>query len=85
MSIFREYDVRGIVGKDLTPDVAQSIGRAYGTMARQRGCRTVALGRDGRLTSPDLRDRVLAGITEHRGERRGHRGLSDAVTLLCLI
>ena len=63
MSMFREYDVRGIVGKDLTPDVAQSIGRAYGTMARQRGCRTVALGRDGRLTSSDLRDRVLAGIT----------------------
>ena len=63
MSIFREYDVRGIVGKDLTLDVAESIGRAYGTMARQRGCRTVALGRDGRLTSPDLRDRVLAGIT----------------------
>ena len=53
----------GIVGKDLTPDVAESIGRAYGTVARQRGCRTVALGRDGRLTSPDLRDRVLAGIT----------------------
>ncbi len=63
MSIFREYDVRGVVGKDLTPDVAESIGRAYGTMARQRGCRAVALGRDGRLTSPDLRDRVLAGIT----------------------
>ena len=63
MSIFREYDVRGIVGKDLTSDVAESIGRAYGTMARQRGCRRVALGRDGRLTSPDLRDRVLAGIT----------------------
>ena len=63
VSIFREYDVRGIVGKDLTPDVAQSIGRAYGTMARQRECRTVALGRDGRLTSPELRDLVLAGIT----------------------
>lgn len=63
MSMFREYDVRGIVGKDLTPDLAESIGRAYGTVARQRGCRTVALGRDGRLTSPDLRDRVLAGIT----------------------
>ncbi len=55
--------MRGIVGKDLTSDVAESIGRAYGTMARQRGCRTVALGRDGRLTSPELRDRVLAGIT----------------------
>jgi len=63
VSIFREYDVRGIVGTDLTPEVAQSIGRAYGTMAWQRGCRTVALGRDGRLTSPDLRDQVLAGIT----------------------
>ena len=63
MSIFREYDVRGIVGKDLTFDVAQSIGRAYGTMARQRGSQTVALGRDGRLTSLALRDRVLAGIT----------------------
>ena len=63
MSIFREYDVRGIVGKDLTPDVAESIGRAYGTMARQRDCQTVVLGRDGRLTSPALRDRVLAGVT----------------------
>ena len=71
-----------IVGKDLTPDVAQSIGRAYGTMARQRKCQTVALGRDGRLTSPDLRDRVLAGITSRRGERRGYRGLSDAVIVL---
>ncbi len=63
MSIFREYDIRGVVGKDLTFEMAQSIGRAYGTMARHRGCRTVALGRDGRLTSPDLRDRFLAGIT----------------------
>ncbi len=63
MSIFREYDIRGIVGKDLTPDLAESIGRAYGTVARQRGCRTVALGRDGRLTSPGSPGRVLAGIT----------------------
>ncbi len=63
VSIFREYDIRGIVGKDLTIDVAESIGRAYGTVARQRGCRTVALGRDGRLTSLDLRDRLLAGVT----------------------
>ncbi len=62
MSLFREYDVRGIVGQDLTAGVAHSIGRAYGTMARQRGCRTVALGRDGRLTSPGLRDHLCAGI-----------------------
>lgn len=63
MSIFREYDVRGVVGKDLTVAVAESIGRAYGTVARQRGCRTVAVGRDGRLTSPELRDHLVAGIT----------------------
>ncbi len=63
MSIFREYDIRGIVGKDLTDALAESIGRAYGTMAQQRGCRTVAVGRDGRLTSRTLRDRLIAGVT----------------------
>jgi len=63
MSIFREYDIRGVVGKDLTLDVAESIGRAYATVAKERGCATVALGRDGRLTSPSLRDRFVAGLT----------------------
>ncbi len=63
MSIFREYDVRGVVGKDLTVEMAESIGRAYGTVARQRGCRTVAVGRDGRLTSRALRDCLIAGMT----------------------
>ncbi len=63
MSIFREYDVRGVVGEDLTDAVAESIGRAFGTMAHRRGCRTVAVGRDGRLTSPSLRNHLVAGIT----------------------
>ena len=36
MSIFREYDIRGIVGKDLTVEVAESIGRAYATLALGR-------------------------------------------------
>ncbi|MFB3145652.1 MAG: phosphomannomutase, partial [Nitrospirales bacterium] len=63
MSIFREYDIRGIVGKDLTVEVAESIGRAYGTLALDRGCKTVAVGRDGRLTSLELRDRFIAGVT----------------------
>ena len=63
MSIFREYDIRGVVGKDLTTAVAESIGRAYGTVARQRGCRTVAVGQDGRLTSQELQDCLVAGIT----------------------
>jgi len=62
MSIFREYDIRGIVGKDLTMDCAESIGRAYATLALRRNCATVTLGRDGRLTSPELHDRFLAGL-----------------------
>lgn len=62
MSIFREYDIRGIVRKDLTLDGAEAIGRAYATMANERGCGTVALGRDGRLTSPALRDCFTSGL-----------------------
>lgn len=62
MSIFREYDIRGIVGKDLTVEVTESIGRAYATLALERGCKTVAVGRDGRLTSLELRDRFIIGV-----------------------
>ncbi len=62
MGIFREYDIRGIVEKELTPDVVEKIGRAYATIARERGVQTVAVGRDGRLTSPALRDQLLAGL-----------------------
>ena len=63
MNIFREYDIRGIVGKDLTVEVAESIGKAYGTLALEKGCKTVAVGRDGRLTSPDMRDHFVTGVT----------------------
>ena len=62
MSIFREYDIRGIVGKDLTVEIVESIGRAYATLALEQGCKTIAVGRDGRLTSSELRDRLTAGI-----------------------
>ncbi|MGB0909685.1 MAG: phosphomannomutase/phosphoglucomutase [Nitrospirales bacterium] len=63
MSIFREYDIRGIVGKDLTTDVAEAIGQGYATLAQGRGVKTIAVGRDGRLTSPDMHDRLLKGLT----------------------
>ena len=62
MSIFREYDIRGIVGKDLTVEIVESIGRAYATLALEQGCKTIAVGRDGRLSSSELRDRFTAGI-----------------------
>ena len=64
MGIFREYDIRGVVEKELPPDVVQRIGRAYATLARERGVRTIAVGRDGRLTSPALRDALVAGVTQ---------------------
>ena len=63
MGIFREYDIRGIVEKDLTPDVVEKIGRAYATLAKERGVKTITVGRDGRLTSPALRDQLIAGLT----------------------
>ena len=62
MSIFREYDIRGIVGKDLTMDVAETIGRAYATLVRPQGAKTIAVGRDGRLTSPELRNQFVSGL-----------------------
>ena len=63
LRIFREYDIRGVVGQDLTIEVAELVGRAYATLGQERGVQTVAVGRDGRLTSPELRDRLIKGLT----------------------
>lgn len=63
MALFREYDLRGIVGKELTEDIAERVGRAYATFVADRGVRTVSLGRDGRLSSPGLRQAMLRGLT----------------------
>lgn len=63
MGIFREYDIRGVVGRDLTEEVAERIGRAFGTIARERGVKAVSVGRDGRLSSPALRDHLVNGLT----------------------
>lgn len=52
--IFREYDIRGIVGKDLTPELVDYLGRGLGTYFRERGKKQVVLGRDCRLSSPDF-------------------------------
>ena len=53
--IFRAYDVRGKVGTDITPPVFELVGRAYGTLVKRRGGRTVALGMDNRLSSAALK------------------------------
>ena len=52
--IFKAYDIRGIVGKTLTPEVVRMVGQALGSLARERGCDTIAIGRDGRLSGPEL-------------------------------
>ncbi len=63
MGLFREYDIRGVVGEELTEAVAEQIGRAYATVARAKGAKTVSVGRDGRLSSPALHARLLKGLT----------------------
>ncbi|MFA6970418.1 MAG: phosphomannomutase/phosphoglucomutase [Gallionella sp.] len=60
--IFKAYDIRGIVGKTLTPDVVEIIGRAIGSEAAARGQTTIAIGRDGRLSGPELIAALARGI-----------------------
>jgi phosphomannomutase/phosphoglucomutase len=60
--IFRAYDVRGKVGIDVTPEVFEQVGRAYGTLVRKNGGRTVALGMDNRTSSPPLEEGFAAGV-----------------------
>jgi len=60
--IFRAYDIRGIVGKSLTKEVVYDIGRALGTQAKELGCKTIVVGRDGRTSSPALAEALAKGI-----------------------
>ncbi len=62
MSLFREYDLRGIVGNELTGEFAERLGRAYATYVSGRGVGTISLGRDGRLSSPTLHEALLKGL-----------------------
>ncbi|MBA3581355.1 MAG: phosphomannomutase/phosphoglucomutase [Gammaproteobacteria bacterium] len=60
--IFRAYDIRGIVETDLTPATVRLIGHAFGTHAQQKNCTRVVIGRDGRLSSPELARELAAGL-----------------------
>ena len=62
--IFRAYDIRGIVGDTLTPEIVRWIGRAIGAEAHHRGVRTLAAGRDGRHSSPELLAALVTGMRE---------------------
>jgi phosphomannomutase len=60
----REYDIRGIVGKTLGTEDAYAIGRGFASHVRRAGGTRVAVGWDGRVSSPSLRDELVRGLTE---------------------
>ena len=60
--IFREYDVRGVVDTDLTPDVVEALGRALGTAFRRAGARRVGVARDVRPSGEHIREDLVRGL-----------------------
>jgi phosphomannomutase/phosphoglucomutase len=60
--IFKAYDIRGIVGTTLDPGIAHQIGQAFGSAVRAKGEATVVIGRDGRLSGPDLTGALAQGL-----------------------
>ena len=60
--IFKAYDIRGIVGKTLTPEIVEAIGHAIGSEAIARNQTSIVIGRDGRLSGPDLAAALARGI-----------------------
>ncbi|MBI5780230.1 MAG: phosphomannomutase/phosphoglucomutase [Rhodocyclales bacterium] len=61
-SIFKAYDIRGIVDETLTEDASRAIGQAIGSEARRRGVEAIVVGRDGRLSGPRLAAALAEGI-----------------------
>ncbi len=60
--IFRAYDIRGVVGESLDPGVAELIGQAIGTVMQEKGLEDIVVGRDGRLSGPDMVGGLVAGL-----------------------
>jgi len=63
-SIFKAYDIRGIVGKTLDAGIARQIGQAFGAAAMAKGEKTVIIGRDGRLSGPELAAALATGLQD---------------------
>src|SRR3989337_2355390 len=62
--VFRGYDLRGLVDKELTPENVEVLGRAYATWLLQRRIYDCVVGYDCRLSSPSFRDAIVKGLTE---------------------
>ena len=61
-SIFKAYDIRGVVPSTVNVEMAQALGRAFGTVALREGQKTVAVARDGRLSGPALSAALISGL-----------------------
>ena len=60
--IYREYDIRGVIGDDIKEDEFSTLGRGFGTYFNKKGETTIVVGRDCRLSSPKVRDDVTEGL-----------------------
>ena len=63
-SIFKAYDIRGIVKTELTPEIVKLLGKAVGSESIEKGERGVVVGRDGRLSGPELSEALISGLIE---------------------
>ena len=61
-SIFKAYDIRGVVDSTLTTDATYAIGQALAELAHEKGVNTLCVGRDGRLSGPKLSEALMKGI-----------------------
>ncbi|MDB5795384.1 MAG: phosphomannomutase/phosphoglucomutase, partial [Noviherbaspirillum sp.] len=61
-TIFKAYDIRGIIGKTLDASVARQIGQAFGSAMRAKGETVAVIGRDGRLSGPELAAALASGL-----------------------
>jgi phosphomannomutase/phosphoglucomutase len=60
--IYREYDIRGVVDKDLTPEIVRRLGQGFGTYMANRGHFKLVVGRDGRLSSKTFKEALVEGL-----------------------
>ena len=75
MHVFREYDIRGLVATELTPQFAEQLGRGFGQylLEKNPGAQSIVLGRDHRTSSEGLAEAFSRGVREPRRRRRRHR------------
>ena len=59
--IFREYDIRGVYGKDITDELAYLLGKAFGTKLKRLGKLNTLVGYDNRFSSPNLEKELIKG------------------------